>query len=67
MFNATFDFVGRNPPSILIMGGILFLLIGVMGSASGLPAVAPLINWGIGILILGVLIHLVWLFLGRFR
>ena len=64
MFNANFNFIGRNPPSILIMGGILLLIIGGTGTISGIQT-ASFINWGIGIVILGVLVHILWITRGR--
>jgi hypothetical protein len=65
LFGATFNFIGKNPPSLLIMGGIL-LLIGGAGTATGIQTISY-INWGSGILILGVLLHIMWLMRGKFR
>jgi len=66
MLRVDFDFIGRNPPSLLIMGGILLLIIGGTGTATGIQTTF-FINWGFGILILGVVVHIMWLLRGSFR
>ena len=58
---AVFELVGDNPPTALIVGGILFLLIGVVlhtaqEGSGGLPIIL-----GILLIALGVLLHLQWL------
>ena len=66
LIGATFNFIGKNPPSLLIMGGILLLIIGGAGTATGIQTISY-INWGGGILVLGVLLHIMWLMRGKIR
>ena len=65
MITANFDFIGRNPATILIMAGVLFILTGQAGLAFSIDRLASLTNWGIGFLAIGILIHLAWLFFRR--
>ncbi len=46
--NVDFSFIAKNPATILIAGGVLFLLIGKE-------------LWGVLLIILGVVLHLIWL------
>jgi hypothetical protein len=43
-----FSFIAKNPATILITGGVLFLLIGKEG-------------WSVFLLGLGILLHLIWI------
>jgi len=63
MINAIFKMVGTNPPSILIVGGFFLIVLGTMGSASGLQVFSQLIGYGIGSLAIGAIFHLFWLWL----
>ena len=61
MIDAIFKMVGSNPASILIVGGFLFLLLGILGSASGIQILSQMIVYGFVFIILGIGLHLLWL------
>ena len=63
MINVMFKMVGRNPPSILIVGGFLLVVLGVVGTTSGLQAYSQLTGYGIGAIAIGAIFHLMWLWL----
>ncbi len=60
---AIFEFIGDNPPGILIAGGILFLLLGVIIGLSDPSSswVGNTILIGVILLIFGILLHIAWL------
>lgn len=65
MITTTFSFIGKNPASMLVGAGILFLLIGgIVGTTQIINS-----NWFLstgGILLFGgIALHLGWLFLRR--
>ena len=61
--SAIFEFIGDNPPGLLIAGGILFLLIGAI-----VGLVDPSNSWigfiiiiGVVLIIIGIFLHIAWL------
>lgn len=63
MFNATFSMIGKNPPAILIVGGVLFLLVGGLTIQTQAINSAFFISTGGGLFALGIVLHLIWLWL----
>lgn len=62
MINVMFKMVGRNPPSILIVGGFLLIVLGVIGT-TGLQGYSQFTGYGIGAVAIGAIFHLIWLWL----
>ena len=59
---AIFKFIGDNPPTALIIGGILFILLGYLSNVLwGKGSGGFLIVVGFLFIILGVVLHLKWL------
>lgn len=58
-----FKMVGTNPPSILIVGGFLLIVLGVTGVALGLQVFSQLIGYGVGGVVIGAVFHVLWLWL----
>jgi hypothetical protein len=52
-----FKFVAKNPPSILILGGILGWLL------CGFTNTPVFCDWWTTVLVIGIVLQLVWLFL----
>lgn len=65
MITTTFSFVGRNPASMLIGAGILFLLIGGITSSSQLIDSNWFLSVGGMLLVTGIVLHVGWLFFRR--
>lgn len=65
MLTTTFNFVGRNPASILIGAGILFLLIGGITSSTQVINSDWFLSVGGILLVAGIALHMAWLFLRR--
>ena len=61
MVEAVFEFIAENPPTALIVGGILMLILSVILSPLDPSITSFLIRTGWGLIILGVVIHLIWL------
>lgn len=50
-------FIAKNPPSILILGGILFGLIG------GFSNIAFFVNGWVPLLVAGIVLQIIWMVL----
>ena len=61
MINATFSMMGKNPPSILIVGGILFLLLGGISIRSAYLNSEFFVQTGSVLLVFGIFIQILWL------
>lgn len=48
-----FKFIGKNPSTMLIGGGILFLLLS--------PVIPPFAALGVVLIAIGILLHALWL------
>jgi hypothetical protein len=46
--NSSFQFIAKHPSAMLVAGGILAMLLNKN-------------NWAIGLIIIGVLLHILWL------
>ena len=62
---AIFNFIAKNPPSILILGGILFILLGALMIPINHEGSMILLGWAPWLIGLGVLLQILWLFLHR--
>jgi len=60
---AIFEFIAKNPPSILIAGGILCFILSVFISSIDSESAHQLMNFGVLLVALGVILHIAWLFL----
>lgn len=61
MVQAIFEFVGSNPPTALIIGGILMLVLSAITEQIE-PATAQFLrSTGWALIILGVGLHMLWL------
>jgi len=58
---ANFNFIGKHPASILIMGGILLLILGFGASSAGNENAEQLYQFGGGLIGLGIFVHILWL------
>ena len=65
LVNATFSMVGKNPPAIMIVGGILFLLIGGMTMQTQAVNSSFFVSTGGALFGFGIALHLMWLFIKR--
>jgi len=61
MINATFTMMGKNPPSILLVAGVLFLLIGGITFQTMSINSNFFISTGGGLLALGIILQGLWL------
>ena len=59
---ALFKFIAKNPPSLLIAGGILLIIVGFLGSPISPTMGEDLINWGKLVTIIGVALQVLWMF-----
>lgn len=65
MITTTFSFIGKNPASMMVGAGILFLLIGGVASATQMVNSGWFLSTGGILLVLGIVLHVGWLFLRR--
>lgn len=65
MITTTFSFIGKNPASMLVGGGILFLLIGGIARYSNIVNLEWFLSTGGILLVSGIILHVGWLFLRR--
>jgi hypothetical protein len=65
MIDAVFKVVGTNPASILIVLGSLFMFTGFVGMSIQVEQVAGMTWFGLGCIVLGTVLHVMWLRRGR--
>ena len=58
---ANFNFIGKHPSSILIMGGILLLILGFGASSAGNGDAEQLYEFGGWLIGIGIFVHILWL------
>ncbi len=61
MINAVFKMVGTNPSSILIVLGGLFMFVGFIGASIQIVPVENMVWYGLGFIVLGAVLHVIWL------
>lgn len=58
---AIFEFIAKNPPSILIAGGILCFILGALISPTNPESARQLTDFGMWLVGLGIVLHIIWL------
>ncbi|MBI4450682.1 hypothetical protein HY642_01790 [Candidatus Woesearchaeota archaeon] len=74
MVKAAFEFVAKYPIQMLIAGGILLLIFGQTTKTTGVGTSSQALveigsqtaSWGWGLLVIGIIVFLIYIFKDRF-